>query len=139
LKSFRSFRREDVLFGRNMQPGGPMTVDTYTKGVLTIIAACLVWMCLNGVTPVANAQLQLPKPTPVVLVDANGMPVFTAEGLRVNLGRTVVPVAVANKSVPVEVTNRPLPVSLRAIQRTAAWDPIQVQVMREPPTQMPVP
>lgn len=106
-----------------------MNVDTYTKGVLTIIAGCLVWMCLNGVTPAANAQA-MPQPTPVVLVDANGMPIYTAEGLRVNIGKTVVPVTVANPS---------LPVSLRSIQRTAAWDVIPVQVMREPPTQRPIP
>jgi hypothetical protein len=118
-----------------------MNVDAYTKGLLTVIAACLVWMCLNGVTPAASAQAraQLPQPTPVVLVDAKGMPIFTAEGLRVNVGSAVVPVTVANQSVPVAVMNRSLPVTLRTIQRTGTWDPIQVQVMREPPTQMPVP
>ena len=116
-----------------------MKVDAYTKGLLTVIAACLVWMCLNGVTPAANAQAKLPQPTPVVLVDANGMPIFTAQGLRVNFGNAVIPVSVANNPVPVEVTNRALPVALRTIQRTAAWDPIEVRVMREPPTQRPIP
>ena len=116
-----------------------MNVDTYTKGVLTVIAACLVWMCLNGVTPAANAQSKLPQPTPVVLVDANGMPIYTAEGLRVNTGKTIFPVAVANQSLRVEVANRSVPVALHSIQRTAAWDVIPVQVMREPPTQRPIP
>jgi hypothetical protein len=116
-----------------------MNVDAYTKGLLTVIAACLVWMCLNGVMPAANAQAKLPPPTPVVLVDANGMPIFTAQGLRVNFGNTIVPVSVANNPVPVEVTNRALPVALRTIQRTAAWDPIEVRVLREPPTQRPIP
>ena len=34
-----------------------MKVDRYTKLVLTIIAACLVWICLNGI-PAATAQAQ---------------------------------------------------------------------------------
>ena len=119
-----------------------MNVDTYTKGVLTIIAVCLVWMCLNSVTPAANAQAkaQLPRPTPVVLVDANGMPIYTAEGLRVNTGKTIFPVAVMNQQpLQVQVANRAVPVAVHTIQRMATWDPIDVRVMREPPTQRPVP
>ena len=34
-----------------------MKVDRYTKLVLTIIAACLVWICFNGI-PTATAQAQ---------------------------------------------------------------------------------
>ena len=117
-----------------------MNVDTYTKGVLTIIAACLVWMCLNGVTPAANAQAKLPQPTPVVLVDANGMPIYTAEGLRVNTGKTIFPVAVMNQQpLQVQVANRAVPVAVHTIQRTGTWDPLQVHVLREPPTLRPVP
>ena len=71
-----------------------MNVDAYTKAVLTIIAACLVWICLNGVTPVAGAQAARPAPAPVILVDANGTPL------------SAVPVIVGNPSLPVEVTNR---------------------------------
>lgn len=35
-----------------------MRTDLYTKTVLTVIAACLVWMCLAGrsMMPVAKAQ-----------------------------------------------------------------------------------
>ena len=33
-----------------------MKPDLYTKSVLTVIAACLVWLCVNGVTPTALAQ-----------------------------------------------------------------------------------
>jgi len=104
-----------------------MNVDAYTKGVLTVIAACLVWICLNGVTPVARAQAARPTPAPVVLVDASGTPL------------SAVPVIVGNASLPVEVTNRSVAVAVRSIQRGALWDAIQVQVMRDPPTLMPVP
>lgn len=100
-----------------------MRVDVYTKGVLTVIAGCLVWMCVNGVMPVAGAQAARPEPTPVVLVDAKGTPIYTSEGLRVNL---------SVRPLPVIVNNAPLPVSI-------ANPSIQVQVMREPPTQRPIP
>ena len=104
-----------------------MNVDAYTKTVLTIIAACLVWICLNGVTPVARAQATRPAPAPVILVDASGTPL------------SAVPVIVGNPSLPVEVTNRSVAVAVRSIERGTAWDAIQVQVMREPPTLMPIP
>jgi hypothetical protein len=117
-----------------------MNVDGYTKGVLTIIAACLVWMCLNGVTPAANAQGKLPAPTPVVLVDANGMPIYGPEGLRVTTGKSIFGVAVMNQQpLQVQVTNRSVPVAVHTIQRTGNWDPLQVHVLREPPTLKPVP
>ncbi len=32
-----------------------MKIDAYTKGVLTVIAACLVWMCVNSATPTTHA------------------------------------------------------------------------------------
>jgi hypothetical protein len=116
-----------------------MRIDVYTKTVLTVIAVCLVWMCLNGATPVVGAQTAQPEPAPVMLVDAKGNPIFTADGLRVNLGTKAVPVFVQNDSLNVAVTNRALRVALGSIQRSTVWDPIQVQVMRQPPTEMPVP
>ena len=33
-----------------------MKIDAYTKAVLTVIAACLVWMCVNSATPTTHAQ-----------------------------------------------------------------------------------
>ena len=116
-----------------------MNTDAYTKAILTVIAACLVWMCLNGVTPVTQAQAKQPDPTPVILVDVKGNPIFTTDGLRVNLGPKPQPVTLTNDVVAVNVRNPALTVAVRAVQRSAVWDPIQVQVMREPPTQMPIP
>jgi hypothetical protein len=100
-----------------------MRVDVYTKAVLTVIALCLVWMCVNGATPVARAQATRPEPAPVILVDAKGTPIYTSEGLRVNMAVRPLPVVVSNASLPVAITNPSL----------------QVQVMREPPTQRPIP
>jgi hypothetical protein len=95
-----------------------MKIDAYTKGVLTVIAACLVWMCVNGATPATHAQAKPQDPTPVVLVDPSGVPLTR---------------------LPVAILNPELPVAVRSIQRGGVWDPIRVQVMREPPTQKPTP
>ena len=116
-----------------------MNVDAYTKAVLTAIAACLMWICVNGVTPVARAQVARPEPTPVILVDGKGAPIYTSEGFRVSLGVKALPVIVSNAPVPVEITNPALNIAVQSIRRGTAWDPIRVQVMREPPTLMPVP
>jgi hypothetical protein len=37
------------------------------------------------------------------------------------------------------VGNTSLAVAVRSIQRTGAWDPLQVHVLREAPTLMPTP
>jgi hypothetical protein len=99
-----------------------MKTDVYTKGMLTVIAACLVWICANGGIPVTHAQAKAPEPMPVILVDARGNPLYGLDGLRVNLGVKTMPVVVANLPLPVDVSK-----------------PIQVQVLREPPTQRPIP
>jgi hypothetical protein len=119
-----------------------MNTDLYTKTVLTVIALCLVWMCVNGATPVARAQTELVKPTPVVLVNEKGFPIYLEQqGLRVNLGPLPLPVTTANNA-PLPVTpanNVPFPVSVRSIQQGSAWDPLNVRVLREPATLAPVP
>jgi hypothetical protein len=53
-----------------------MKIDIYTKGVLTVIAACLLYLCLGkpALLPTAHAQAE---PTRVLIagwVDFNGRP-----------------------------------------------------------------
>ena len=53
-----------------------MKIDLYMKGVLTVIAICLVYLCLGrpAFTPTAHAQAE---PTKVLIagwVDFNGRP-----------------------------------------------------------------
>ena len=115
-----------------------MKADAYTRAVLTVIAACLIWICVHSVTPVAGAQAARAVPTPVILVDGKGEPIYASEGFRVTVAKAL-PVIVNNTSLPVEVTNPALNVAVRSIQRGPAWEPIRVQVMREPPTLRPIP
>jgi hypothetical protein len=107
-----------------------MKTDLYTRTILTVIAACLVWLCVNSLTPSALAQADVQK---VMLVDTRGLPVIGALGLRVNFGDVAVPVSVA--------TEKNIPVVIRGIERTGTvpWQPIPVDVLKAVPTSMPTP
>ena len=109
-----------------------MKIDLYTKAVLTVIAACLVWICVNGATPVAQAQAPqaaAPPPTRVMLVDEDNRRIH-AQGLRVHFG---------GMPVPVDVGTSPLPVALRSIQRGRRVGLVRRARVREAPTTRPVP
>lgn len=107
-----------------------MRTDLYTKAILTVIALCLVWICISGAAPPVRAQANPPSPQPVVLVDARGVPLITAEGLRVNVG---------GQDMPVSIRNEVVPVMLRGVERRGAWDAVIVDVLKPPPTTMPTP
>jgi hypothetical protein len=96
-----------------------MNVDRYTKGVLTVIAGCLLWICAMGVGGVAQAQQTTrdlstfpERVQPVVIVGTGSMDVqgkivlnFTQQG---GVQRT-------DPTVPVQLpytAARPLPVGL---------------------------
>lgn len=102
-----------------------MKTDLYTKAVLGIIALCLIWICISGITPIASAQGEVQK---VMIVDQNGTPLINAQGLRVNLG---------NQAVPISLGDQPVPVALTGIERIGAWQPIQVEVLKAPSVQYP--
>ena len=121
-----------------------MNIDLYAKTVLTIIAGCLLWICVTGAIPVASAQAQppqqpLPPPTRVLLVDQNNVPVSTLQGLHVNVGTQALPVAIVNQSLPVTLTTAPVPVAITAIERQGTWNPLVVDVMKAAPTLQPTP
>ena len=121
---------------------GFMKTDFYTKVMLTVIAACLVWMCVNGITPAVSAQAQQAPPTRVIVVDEKGVPVSTAQGLRVNVGAQALPVTIANPVMignAITIANPTLPVAITSIERRGIWQPVVVDVMRSAPTLMPTP
>jgi hypothetical protein len=45
-----------------------MRIDLYTKCVLTVIAACLVWLSLGGPALLTVAQAQAPSGDPHVVI-----------------------------------------------------------------------
>jgi hypothetical protein len=61
-----------------------MKTDTYTKFILTVIALCLIWLCVGGSPRVVNAQ----SPQHIVIDGAtpvDGIPIWITKpvvGLR---------------------------------------------------------
>jgi hypothetical protein len=119
-----------------------MRVDAYTKAVLTIIAACLLWMCVAGtvLTPVA-AQAQR-EPQEVIIVGSRTPQDVTLVG-----SRTPIPVMTPPKTSlmvrpgaewyqePILVdAPRPLLTKLAGVERPAVgrWDPLDVNVKEQP-------
>lgn len=119
-----------------------MRVDAYTKVVLTIIAGCLVWMCVSGlfVTPVSAQRPADKEPLQVMVVGATRpvpivaqapVPVITPPktSLVVRPG-----VEWYSDALPVEAP-QPLPTRLTAIERpqgAVRWDPLDVNVKQQP-------
>ncbi len=108
-----------------------MRVDTYTKAVLTVIAACLVWMCVSGaiLTPVAA---QAPRAPQEVMVVGTRVPVAVVTAPRTSLA--VRPSAEwYQEPLPVDAA-RPLPTTLNGVERQGGgrWDPLDVNVKEQP-------
>ena len=131
-----------------------MTIDRYTKAVLTVIAGCLLWQCAMTVArPVAAQPLATvspdvlaDRPQPVVIV---GWGEITPSQATHNVKRLPMPVALPpnHRAIAVEVRepvrlastpDNPLPVGLTVIKKTTdQWDAVSTQVLRQPPTRMP--
>jgi len=107
-----------------------MKTDFYTRAVLTVIAACLLWICVGVLTPSASAQADIQK---VMLVDARGMPLSGPTGLRVNLGDQPLAVSLPNQ-------DKVIPVVIKGLERTSGtpWEPLFVDVLKAAPTPYPV-
>lgn len=110
-----------------------MRVDAYTKAVLTIIAACLLWMCVSGavIRPVAAQGTRDREPQEVILLGSRA-PVAVITAPRTSL--VVRPGAEWYQDpLPVDAP-RPLPTRLTGIERPASgrWDPLDVNVKEQP-------
>ena len=134
-----------------------MTADRYTNGVLTVIAACLLWLCVMTLGLPLSAQQFGPATArmvnegpaqPVVIVgwgainaqgqvalsltkDANGI-VRTDTDLVVKL-RQNTPLPVSLSYTP----QQPLPVGITGIKAGTNWEPIRAKVEPQPPTSKP--
>jgi hypothetical protein len=136
-----------------------MAVDRYTKGVLTVIAACLLWLCAMTLGRPLSAQKYGP-PTPQMISQGPAQPVvivgwgtMSTEG-RIGLSlikesngavhtdtdlgvklRQTTPVPVSLSYTP----QQPLPVGITGVKAVTNWEPIRVKVDPQPPTPMPGP
>jgi hypothetical protein len=136
-----------------------MVIDRYTKTVLSVIAACLLWQCVMSVGRVADAQGPTVQPVwgaqPVVIVgwgesDGRGsITVRTKNGPKGTVSdpqlpytnRTPLPVGLAEVPTPVVVSGpvtiaasprAPVPVRITGVRdATGEWDPIRAKVEPE--------
>jgi hypothetical protein len=144
-----------------------MTVDRYTKAVLTVIAGCLVWICAMGTGQALSAQsvqfLRIPNANvqPVVIVgtgtlDQQGtvtVSYIQQDGVRrtdptlpVALPYTAarpLPVALpytGSSPMPARLTNgsdAPIPVEISAVRKVGEWEPIRTSVEDAPARKKP--
>ena len=119
-----------------------MNIDGYTKTVLTIIAACLLWLCVMSAGQPVNAQPQqqyasLPA-QPVVVVGWGRLNPAAPGGIELawtdsarKISEPAVPIRPGDqKHDPLRVRvdlAAPLPVSLEAVKkgRDGAWDAVR--------------
>ena len=128
-----------------------MKVDLYTRTVLTIIAACLVWLCAANAGWPLQAQQRVPplageRAQPVVIVGWGTMDTDGRIALTMNADRSK---STTDPSLPVKVVDYPmppapldvrleysdvypLPVGITSVKRTVVWDPLRTAVEPEP-------
>jgi hypothetical protein len=125
-----------------------MKPDAYTKAVLTVIAACLVWLCVMNVGRPLSAQqpMQLTgtTPQPVVIVgwgtlDERGRTTVTMVQDRggrrsdSNLPVKLIAVPAGPLDVRLPYTDQlPMPVGVTRIKPAAEWEPIRSAAEPEP-------
>jgi hypothetical protein len=135
-----------------------MNVDRYTKGILTVIAGCLLWICAMGTGPSLAAQSvavrRIPHSSiqPVVIV---GTGTLDQEGtVTVNFVRSPdgprtdptlpillpytpakplpvsLPYTPANPmpSVVLNPDDVPVPMEIMGVRKPEKWDPLRVRV-----------
>jgi hypothetical protein len=115
-----------------MRVGGIMKeivrVDLYTKVVLTVIAVCLVWICLGGVLRTA-APLQAAGPELVDVrirgIERDAAEAWDSLAIAFASGGPV-PVEVLNqRAVPVLIRNELVPVDVRNVAVKRSLVPIE--------------
>jgi len=120
-----------------------MAVDRYTKTVLTVIAACLVWLCAVGMPGAAAAQQQVPlqnstgAAVPVVIVGTGSITRSGALSVtfRGDHSDPTVPVSLPytpEHPLPTQLPYselQPLPTALIAVHHGGgSWDSVRVAV-----------
>jgi hypothetical protein len=117
-------------------------IDTYTKAILTIIAACLLWICVMAAGQPLRAQPQQYSPLPaqpVVVVGWGRLNPSAPGGIEIawsdparKISEDAVQIRPRERKadpVPVRVElPTPLPVSLEAVRKGNAWDAVRTAV-----------
>ncbi len=123
-----------------------MSVDRYTKIVLTVIAICLLWICVNGITPAVSAQQTLTfhngngPAVPVVVVGTgtlrrDGTVTVSYRGEQTDPTLPVTLPYTAANPLPARLpytAETPLAVEVAGVRKGVTWEPIRVSVEDAP-------
>jgi hypothetical protein len=123
-----------------------MSVDRYTKTVLTLIAGCLLWICAMWTPPAMHAQQPLTfqngngPAVPVVIVGTgtlrrDGVVTVAFQGDHtVPTVPVTLPYSAANP-LPAHLPytpEQPLPIEVSSVRKGATWEPVRVAVEDAP-------
>jgi len=109
-----------------------MTTDRYTKTVLTIIAACLLFqsvLALDKAVEARQRQAPVPGSPQAGVIELQPQPVVIVGWDADALARQPLPVVVNSPVKLVYRADQPLPVAINGIKKAAGqWDPIDARV-----------
>jgi hypothetical protein len=118
-----------------------MNVDRYTKAVLTVIAGCLLWMCVMGAGPGLQAQRERDRDGEVASYDLKGIPTAAQPVILVGTGtmdrRGNVEVFYNRRTTRTDPTlavrlpyspSNPMAVEISAVKKTGPWEPLRTDV-----------
>lgn len=104
-----------------------LSVDLYTKIVLTVIAICLVWLCLTNAGSVAPLRAQSEELVNVRIraIDRDASSNWDPVDIQANES---LPTEITNeRSVPVVVTNPMVPVDIKQASIKQSLTPLDKQ------------
>lgn len=102
-------------------------IDAYTKIILTIIALCLIWICLRDVKIFPNLYAYNPEIVDVRIKAVERTPGENWEPFMIEIFDNL-PVEVRNVvAIPVEVKNQLLPVDVKNVDVKSVLVPLEVK------------
>jgi hypothetical protein len=102
-------------------------VDTYTKFVLTVIALCLVFICLRDIKVFPPLYGSTNDIVDVRIRAIEKTPEQTWDPVAIDISDNM-PVEVENTAaIPVEIKNSPLPVDVKSVAMKSTLVPVEVK------------
>ena len=104
-----------------------ISVDLYTKIVLTVIAISLVWLCLTDIRSVTPLGAQSRELVDVRIRAIDRLPASTWDAVGVEADRPLATEVRNEASIPVVITNRLVPVDIKQAEVKEVLKPFDRQ------------
>lgn len=102
-------------------------IDGYTKFILTIIALCLVWICLRGVKLFPELYAANPDIVDVRIRAIERVPGEYWDSLVIDAFDNLPVEVINNVAIPVEVKNQLVPVNVKNVDMKRVLVPVEVK------------